>query len=84
MKIIEEKCFLFNDNLFIARLFKPKNKGIYGEIVFKNNGKRSKNMKDIVRQYLLPYNIEISTDAKEMNTHMAVKILMKYIPRNIW
>jgi len=36
-------------------------------------------MKDIVRQYLIPYNVEISTDARKMITHRAVKILMNYI-----
>jgi len=80
MKVIEEKDFSFNGNQFIARLYRPdNNKGIYGEILFKKSGNRPENMKDIVRQYLIPYNVEISTDARKMVTHKAVKTLMKYI-----
>jgi len=80
MIIIKEKDFSFNGNQFIARLYRPdNNRVVYGEIVFKNNGIRPENMKDIVRQYLAPYNVEISTDARKMVTHKAVKILMNYI-----
>lgn len=80
MEIIKEKNFSLNGNQFIARLYRPNNKkSIYGEIVFKNGGNRPENMKDIVRQYLKPYNVEISTDANKMVTHRAVKILMDYI-----
>jgi len=58
MRIIEEKEFSLKKEQFFARTYKPKNKNsIYGEIVYKNNDIRPKNMKDIVRQYLLPYKI---------------------------
>ncbi len=36
-------------------------------------------MKDIVRQYLKPYRIDIPTDAQKVVTHNAVKILINFL-----
>ena len=76
MEIIEEKEFSLNGIEYIARTYRPDNNKIYSEIVFKSNGKRPNNMKNIAREYLRPLNIEISTDARIMVTHKAIKILM--------
>jgi hypothetical protein len=75
MEIKNEKEFEYNGKKYIARLFKNN----YGEIIYKDNMTRPKNMKDIIRQYMKKYNIEISTDANKMTTHGAVKILLNYI-----
>jgi hypothetical protein len=80
MRIIEEKEFTYEKEGYIARTYIPDGKSsVYGEIVHKNNGRRPDNMKGIARQFLKPHGIEISTDARVMITHKAVKILMQYI-----
>jgi hypothetical protein len=83
MKIIEEKEFTYMGDKFIARRYIPdENWDIplkYGEIVYKDNGKRPKSMKNIAKQYLRPFGIEISNDASVMNTHTAVGILIQHL-----
>ena len=75
MEIKISKEFEYNGKKYIARILKNN----YGEIIYKENMTRPKNMKEIIRQYLKKYNIEISTDANKMTTHGAVKILLDYI-----
>jgi hypothetical protein len=75
MQIKVEKEFEYNSIKYIARIFENN----YGEIVYKENMTRPKNMKNIIRQYLKKYDIEISTDANVMTTHGAVRIIMNYI-----
>lgn len=75
MEIRKSKEFEYNGRKYIARILKNN----YGEIIYKENMTRPENMKDIIRQYLKKYNIEISTDANKMTTHRAVKILLDYI-----
>jgi len=75
MEIKKEKEFEHNGIKYIARILKNN----YGEIIYKKNMTRPENMKDIIRQYLKKYNIEISTDANKMTTHKAIKILLDYI-----
>ena len=81
MRVIKEKEFSLNNIQYIARVFIPEGKTThYGEIVYKNNGQRPENkMKDIVRQYLMQFNVEISADSNVMTTHKAVRLLMRYI-----
>jgi len=75
MEIKKSKEFEYNGKKFIARILRNN----YGEIIYKENMTRPDNMKDIIRQYLKKYNLEISTDANKMTTHRAVKILLNYI-----
>ena len=63
MEIKKTKEFEYNGKKYIARIFKNN----YGEILYKENMTRPENMKDIIRQYLRKYNIEISTDANKMS-----------------
>jgi hypothetical protein len=70
-----EKEFKHNGIRYIARVFNNN----YGEIIYKENMTRPKNMKDIIRQYLKKYNVEISTEANKMTTHGAVRMLLKYL-----
>jgi len=75
MEIKKSKEFEYNGKKFIARILRNN----YGEIIYKENMTRPDNMKDIIRQYLKKYNLEISTNANKMTTHRAVKILLDYI-----
>ena len=75
MEVKMEKEFEFNNVKYIARILVNN----HGEILYKNNKTRPKNMKDIVRQYLKKNNVEISTDAKIITTHGAVRKLFEYI-----
>jgi len=75
MEAKKSKEFEHNGKKYIARILRNN----YGEIIYKENMTRPENMKDIIRQYLKKYNIEISTDANIMTTHKAIKILMDYI-----
>ena len=75
MEIKKEKEFELYGIKYIARILANN----HGEIVYKENKTRPKNMKDIIRQYMKKYNVEISTDANKISTHGAVRKLFEYI-----
>jgi hypothetical protein len=82
-RIIVERCFSLNGEDYIARLYNPPNgNSIYGEVVYKETGERPRNMKGVVREYLRPHGIDISTDANVETTHSAVRQLIAFLDRN--
>lgn len=80
-QIIDQEDFSFEGIEYTARLYHPQGKNlVYGEIVYKENGERPyRKMRDIARQYLKPYRIEIPTEASSNVTHVAVKKLIAVI-----
>jgi hypothetical protein len=80
MEIIKETAFVHNGTEYLARTYcNGNNSFIYGEIIDKKTKKRPYNMKGIVREYLQPFGIPISTDANVINTHDAVKTLIQHL-----
>ena len=79
--IIDQEEFIFDGCAYIARLYRPDGKSsIYGEIVYKDNGKRPHGkMRGIARAYLRPYGIHIPMEANRMVTHCAVRKLIETI-----
>ena len=47
-------------------------------IVEKEKNRPVSNMKDIAREYLKEYGIEISTDANVINTYSSIKLVMEH------
>lgn len=82
--IIDQEEFHFEGTDYIARLYHPNGKSlVYGEIVYKKNLERPyKEMRNIARQYLKPYGIEVPTEANRYVTHEAVKKLIQIIREN--
>lgn len=81
-RIIKEKTFSLDGKNYIARLYNANGKSsIYGEIVYQDNGKRPKNMKNVAREFLKQFNTEISTDARIETTHSAVKKLIDLLEK---
>lgn len=73
-KIIKTKRFTLDGVQYIARLYTPRGRSdTYGEVVYSANGERPFNMKGIVRKFLAPRGISISTDARFEVTHSAVR-----------
>lgn len=82
-KIVKEKQFVFKETKYIARLYYHNNKpSLYGEVVYKKNNQRVNNMKNLAREFLSQYKINISKDAKIETTHSAVKKLIKKLEEN--
>lgn len=83
-EIIDQEDFLYNGVEYIARLYHPNGKSyVYGEIVYKETGARPyRKMRDIARQYLKPYGINIQTHANSNVTHIAVEKLIFVLRSN--
>lgn len=80
-KIIKAKEFTLDGVQYIARLYIPQGRsGTYGEVVYSANGERPSNMKGIVREFLAPRGISISTDER-VATHSAVRKLIDYLEK---
>jgi hypothetical protein len=79
MIILKEKEFLHGGRKYIARLYKKDgNSQIIGAILPKDNEMAKINMKNIAREYLHQFVINIPTTA-DVNTHMAVKKLVEIL-----
>ena len=77
-EIIKEKSFSYNNKKYIARLYYHNDKiSPYGEIVYVENGQRVPNMKGYAREFLKPYGIEVSTDARIITTYIAIALLIQ-------
>lgn len=81
MIILKEKEFLHSGKKYIARLYKEDgNSQTRGAILLKDNIMAKINMKNIAREYLYQFGINIPMTAN-INTHMAVKKLLEILEK---
>jgi len=78
-RIIRKADFVHKGVEYTARTYKQQGKTSGGEVVFRGTDNRPANMKGIVREYLAPYKINISTDPTKETTHSAVRKLIKFL-----
>lgn len=82
MIIVKTKEFTYENKKYIARLYKLEgNNHVFGEIVLKDNIRQKLNMKNIAREYLHRFNVNIPTSSN-VNTHTAVKKLIEILEGN--
>jgi hypothetical protein len=82
MIIIKNKEFTYENRRYIARLYKLEgNSHTFGAILLKDNLRQQINMKNIAREYLHRFGINIPTSSN-VNTHTAVKKLIEILETN--
>ena len=74
ISIMETKEFSLNGIMYLA----IKHNVQKYAIVEKENNRPVSNMKDIAREYLKRYGINISTDANVINTYSSIKLVMEH------
>lgn len=71
---MESKEFSLNGKKYLAIKFNSRKYSI----VMKDTNIPVPNMKQIAREYLKNYGIDISTDANVINTYSSIKIVMEH------
>lgn len=74
ISIMETKEFSLNGIKYLAIKYNDRKYAI----VEKENNRPVSNMKDIAREYLKRYGINISTDANVINTYSSIKLVMEH------
>lgn len=71
---METKEFTLNDKQYLAIKYSSKKYGIVSKV----DNKPVPNMKEIAREYLKKFGIDVSTDANVMNTYSSIKLVMEH------